>query len=69
MVSKNSSKKEKVIGVIGVGSFGTVIANMLAEKSQVIVYSRKAEVVAEINSLHNAPASYTHVTLTTHPYV
>lgn len=54
MGSKNSSKKEKVIGVIGVGSFGTVIANMLAEKSQVIVYSRKAEVVAEINSLHTA---------------
>jgi glycerol-3-phosphate dehydrogenase (NAD(P)+) len=52
MGSKNYSKKEKVIGVIGVGSFGTVIANMLAEKSQVIVYSRKAEVVAEINSLH-----------------
>jgi glycerol-3-phosphate dehydrogenase (NAD(P)+) len=54
MDSKNSSKKEKVIGVIGVGSFGTVIANMLAEKSQVIVYSRKAEVVAEINSVHTA---------------
>jgi len=54
MDSKNSSKKDKVIGVIGVGSFGTVIANMLAEKSQVIVYSRKAEVVAEINSIHTA---------------
>lgn len=55
MVSKNSSKpQEKCIGVIGVGSFGTVIANMLAEKNQVMVYARKEEVVHEINSLHSA---------------
>lgn len=55
MVSKNSFKpQEKCIGVIGVGSFGTVIANMLAEKNQVMVYARKEEVVHEINSLHSA---------------
>ncbi|WP_026955342.1 NAD(P)H-dependent glycerol-3-phosphate dehydrogenase [Algoriphagus vanfongensis] len=51
MDSKNSSKVKK-IGVVGVGSFGTAIANMLAEKSAVIVYARKSEVVDEINSLH-----------------
>ncbi|MBN3520568.1 NAD(P)H-dependent glycerol-3-phosphate dehydrogenase [Algoriphagus lutimaris] len=55
MVSKNSSKpQEKCIGVIGVGSFGTVIANMLAEKNQVMVYARKEEVVLEINTVHSA---------------
>lgn len=55
MVSKNSSKPpQKCIGVIGVGSFGTVIANMLAEKNQVMVYARKEEVVQEINTSHSA---------------
>lgn len=53
MDSKNSSN-EKVIGVVGVGSFGTAIANMLAEKNNVIVYARKKEVVHEINSNHSA---------------
>jgi glycerol-3-phosphate dehydrogenase (NAD(P)+) len=53
MPSKNFSKTP-VIGVIGVGSFGTAIANMLAEKSAVMVYARKEEVVQEINSQHTA---------------
>lgn len=55
MVSKNSSDlQEKCIGVIGVGSFGTAVANMLAEKNQVMVYARKEEVVQEINTIHSA---------------
>lgn len=49
---KNSSKSKK-IGVVGVGSFGTAIANMLAEKSEVMVYARKEEVVEEINTSHS----------------
>ncbi|WP_194776533.1 NAD(P)H-dependent glycerol-3-phosphate dehydrogenase [Pararhodonellum marinum] len=53
MTSKNSSS-DKPVGVIGVGSFGTVIANMLAEKNKVIVYARKKEVVDEINKQHTA---------------
>jgi len=53
MPSKNSSK-EKTIGVVGVGSFGTAIANMLAEKNPVMVYARKEDVVEEINSVHTA---------------
>ncbi|MBC6366479.1 NAD(P)H-dependent glycerol-3-phosphate dehydrogenase [Algoriphagus sp. AK58] len=53
MASKNSSKS-KLIGVVGVGSFGTAIANMLAEKNEVMVYARKQEVVDEINSSHTA---------------
>src|SRR5690606_32539875 len=51
MALKNSSKSKK-IGVVGVGSFGTAIANMLAEKSEVMVFARKTEVVEEINSAH-----------------
>lgn len=48
---KNSSKSKKV-GVVGVGSFGTAIANMLAEKNEVVVFARKEEVVEEINTAH-----------------
>lgn len=51
MALKNSSKSKK-IGVVGVGSFGTAIANMLAEKNEVMVYARKEEVVEEINTSH-----------------
>ncbi|SDC58329.1 glycerol-3-phosphate dehydrogenase (NAD(P)+) [Algoriphagus faecimaris] len=53
MASRKSSK-EKTIGVVGIGSFGAAIANMLAEKNKVMVYARKAEVVEEINSAHQA---------------
>ncbi len=51
MTSKNSSK-EKAIGVVGMGSFGRAIANMLAEKNPVVAYVRRAELVEEINSKH-----------------
>ncbi|TXE14010.1 NAD(P)H-dependent glycerol-3-phosphate dehydrogenase [Algoriphagus aquimarinus] len=53
MDSKNSTKP-KYIGVIGVGSFGAAIANILAAKSLVMVYARKQEVVDEINASHSA---------------
>lgn len=42
MVSKNSSNQSPV-GVIGAGSFGTAIANILAEKNNVILYSHRKE--------------------------
>ena len=51
MDSKKFSNK-KPIGVIGVGSFGSVIANMLAERNRVLVYARKEEMVDEINNHH-----------------
>jgi glycerol-3-phosphate dehydrogenase (NAD(P)+) len=53
MASKNSSKP-KLIGVVGAGSFGTAIANMLSEKNEVILYARKQEVIDEINTSHTA---------------
>ncbi|WKN41412.1 NAD(P)H-dependent glycerol-3-phosphate dehydrogenase [Tunicatimonas pelagia] len=37
------------VGVIGAGSFGTVVANLLAENSDVLLYARRPEVVAQIN--------------------
>lgn len=36
------------VGVIGAGSFGTVVANLLARNSDVLLYARRAEVVEQI---------------------
>lgn len=47
MVSKITSR-EKPVGVIGAGSFGTAIANILAEKNNVLLYSHRPERVAAI---------------------
>lgn len=61
-MDSKSSSKEKVIGVVGVGSFGAAIANMLAVKSPVMVYARRQEVVDEINtknSAHGKPLNHT----------
>ncbi len=38
----------KQVGVVGAGSFGSVIANILAENSSVLLYARRPEVVEEI---------------------
>lgn len=40
------------IGVIGAGSFGTVVANTLAHNADVMLFSRKQETVDEINRTH-----------------
>lgn len=60
MSYKNVSDKTPV-GVIGSGSFGTAIANLVAENRPVLLYSRRPEKVKEINdtkmcagqSMHN----------------
>lgn len=44
MDSKNMSK----VGVIGAGSFGTAIANLLAERNQVLLYVRNPETLASM---------------------
>ncbi|MGK7395460.1 MAG: NAD(P)H-dependent glycerol-3-phosphate dehydrogenase [Candidatus Cyclobacteriaceae bacterium M3_2C_046] len=38
----------KTVGVIGAGSFGSAIANILAEKTEVLLYTRKEEIVQEV---------------------
>ncbi|REE01192.1 NAD(P)H-dependent glycerol-3-phosphate dehydrogenase [Marinoscillum furvescens] len=49
MGSKNTS--ETPVGVIGAGSFGTAVSNILAEKNKrVLLYARSAEKVATINA-------------------
>lgn len=40
------------VGVLGAGSFGTAIANLLALNSEVLLYSRRKEVVDAINDTH-----------------
>jgi glycerol-3-phosphate dehydrogenase (NAD(P)+) len=47
MSSKNSNNRP--VGVIGAGSFGSAIANILANKSDVILYARKPEVIKSIS--------------------
>jgi glycerol-3-phosphate dehydrogenase (NAD(P)+) len=41
----------KPVGVLGAGSFGTAVANLLAYNTDVLLFSRKAETVEEINRL------------------
>ncbi|WP_215224525.1 NAD(P)H-dependent glycerol-3-phosphate dehydrogenase [Echinicola shivajiensis] len=70
MTLKNSSNNsDKPVGVIGIGSFGTAIANILAAKSKVIVYARKQEIVDEINQKHTVEGRVLHenISATTDP--
>jgi len=39
---------EKPIGVIGAGSFGTTVANLLAENSKVLIYARSKQVFEQM---------------------
>lgn len=62
---KNVSNKIPV-GVIGAGSFGTAVANLLAENGPVLLYSRKEEKVAEINLTKKSAGQpiHNHITAT-----
>jgi glycerol-3-phosphate dehydrogenase (NAD(P)+) len=42
----------KTVGVVGAGSFGSAIGNLLARNVEVLLYSRQPEVVEIINSRH-----------------
>lgn len=61
VMNLRNSSNNKSIGVIGIGSFGTVIANILAEKNEVIVYARNPEVVEEINQRHMVEGKKLHL--------
>lgn len=41
-----------MVGVIGAGSFGTAVANLLAENGAVLIHSKRQEAVDEINQQH-----------------
>ncbi|MEZ4918788.1 MAG: NAD(P)H-dependent glycerol-3-phosphate dehydrogenase [Saprospiraceae bacterium] len=46
------SKSFNPVGVIGAGSFGTAVANILSHNSDVLIFSRQAETVDRINNEH-----------------
>jgi len=45
--------KRKPVGVIGAGSFGTAIANLLAINAEVLLFSRQEDLVQKINNTHH----------------
>jgi glycerol-3-phosphate dehydrogenase (NAD(P)+) len=47
--------RQKKVGVVGSGSFGTAVANLLAHNTEVLLYSRQDELVASINNNHFHP--------------
>ncbi|MFA0960719.1 NAD(P)H-dependent glycerol-3-phosphate dehydrogenase [Roseivirga sp. BDSF3-8] len=49
MTSKSMSRP---IGVIGAGSFGAAVTNLLSKNSDVLIYARRQEVVDEVNETH-----------------
>lgn len=48
MTSRSLSEKDKPVGVIGAGNFGSVIANLLARSRKVLLYARDQKVVEHI---------------------
>lgn len=48
----SDQENNEIVGVIGAGSFGTAVANLLAMNVDVLLYSRKADLVERINHLH-----------------
>ncbi|MCP3927894.1 MAG: NAD(P)-dependent glycerol-3-phosphate dehydrogenase [Bacteroidetes bacterium] len=48
---ENMTKKQPT-GIIGSGSFGTAIANLLAHNTDVLLYSRNKDLVHKINTRH-----------------
>lgn len=63
MASKNASET-KMTGVIGAGSFGTAISNLLAANGQVLLYARKAEVKQAILDTRNNAGQTVHNNVT-----
>ena len=48
----SASTASEMVGVIGAGSFGTAIANLLANNTDVLIYARLPEIVKQINQEH-----------------
>lgn len=46
------TKTNQIVGVIGAGSFGTAIADLISDNAEVIMYARRPEVVQRINETH-----------------
>ena len=52
MLNGSEQNKKKTVGVIGAGSIGTAVANLLARNVDVLLYSRQAPLVEQINTTH-----------------
>ncbi len=52
-MSKNN--QHSCVGVVGSGSFGTAVANLLAFNTDVLIFSRKQHLVEAINTEHRHP--------------
>jgi len=51
-LSTANEKNKKSVGVIGAGSFGTTIANLLSYNRDVVLYTRQADLATQINEEH-----------------
>jgi glycerol-3-phosphate dehydrogenase (NAD(P)+) len=62
-----NNTSEYVAGIIGSGSFGTAMANLMAENGPVLLYTRRPEVVEKIRSgrKHKGQNMHPQVKLTT----
>jgi len=61
-----SASDNQPVAVIGAGSFGTAVANLLAENGKVLFYSRRADAVDIINKerVNNGQAIHDNITAT-----
>ncbi len=62
MSSKNTYNKP--VAVVGAGSFGTAVANILATNNKVILYARKPEVAKEISEKRISAGQPIHENIT-----
>ena len=51
-VAMPKSDYPQTVAVIGSGTFGAAISNLLARNTDVLLYSRNADLVQEINATH-----------------
>jgi len=48
-MSRNQKKQKPTVGVVGAGSFGLTVAQLLAISNNVLLFARDPEVVRQIN--------------------
>lgn len=44
---------QKIVGVVGAGKFGLALANLLSQNTKVLLYSRRTDLVSNINDHHS----------------
>ncbi len=51
-MSNSDLNTKELVGVIGAGSFGTAISNLIAYNANVLLFSRQRDLVEQINNTH-----------------